>query len=152
MKTKEDWKTEIAKVLTGKVDAVIEEYEAKRDQGFSELSELSAQLDTLEGEKEKLLKEKSVLNPLRNADLKEMNIIETKLPRLEKEIRAYRKRIDDAVVSLTAVPDFENPSRILNFLSEVDFSSRPSYADMIRKRAELHREEEALEAKLKDAS
>lgn len=157
MKKKEEWKAEIAKVLSGKVDAAVERYQAEREQGFAELVELDGQLEAFENEKGQFQEQRLTLNPLKASDLKEINLQALRLQKIGKLQRSVQKKISEVVARLTEIPDFD--ARDLNFLSEADFSSRPRYADMFKAGKQLEgdlagtRTEIAdLEAKAKDAS
>ena len=144
MKTKEEWAKEVDKLLNDKVGDAVERYQAQRELEFAELVELGGQLETLEAEQKQLLDKRSGLNLLKNADLKESNLIGMRLPKLEKQLAACRKKIDALVGRLTEVSEFD--LRSLNFLSAVDFSSRPTYAEMLKKERSLRKKKQGLQA------
>ena len=69
-------------------------------------------------------------------------------PQENQGIMPMGGKIDKIVAILTSVPDFDAPSPWLNFLSEADFSPRPRYADIIKKRMEI---EEAIKKHASEA-
>jgi chromosome segregation ATPase len=105
MKTAAEWKGEIQRLMEAKVNDVLKQFETQREKGFGELSELGAQLETLENERNQLLEEKAGLNPLKNADLKSLGLIDMRVTKIEKQKRSLQKRIDGLVAELTEVPE-----------------------------------------------
>jgi chromosome segregation ATPase len=91
--------------MEAKVNDVLKQFETQREKGFGELSELGAQLETLENERNQLLEEKAGLNPLKNADLKSLGLIDMRVTKIEKQKRSLQKRIDGLVAELTEVPE-----------------------------------------------
>lgn len=146
MKTMDEWESEIQSRLAAKVDAVVEAFQANREQGLQELCALDEILHGLEAKRQELTREKAGLRTIKNADLKRYNEIERKLPGLAKELSSCQKKIDGLVGKLTDLPALNAP--MLNFLSEADFSPRPAktYADIIKGKKAVQDEIAQLEA------
>ena len=101
MKTQDQWKKDVEKAVAEKVAVAIKDFEAQRDRGFAELAELGAQMDALEAEKRSLHEERGKLNPLKNADLKALGLMDMQMTKIEKQKRSLQKRIDALVGELS---------------------------------------------------
>ena len=104
MRTQEEWKKEVEKLLNNRVGEAVAQHQAQRDRGFAELSELSAQQDALLAEKKTLEEERAGLNMLKNADLKQANLMSMRLQKIDKQSRSLQKRIDALVGELSELP------------------------------------------------
>jgi chromosome segregation ATPase len=100
----EGWRKEIEKLLNNKIASAIKEVEAQRDRGFAELAELGAQMDAFEAEKRSLHEERGKLNPLKNADMKALGLMDMRVSKIEKQLRSLRKKVDAIVLQLTELP------------------------------------------------
>jgi DNA repair exonuclease SbcCD ATPase subunit len=144
MKTKEEWAKEIDKLLNDKVGAAVEQYQTQREQGLAELVELSALIEGLDGERSQLLERRATLNPLRAADLKEINLQASRVQKINKLQRSAEKKVEALVSQLTDVAEIE--PKFMNFLSAVDYTSKPSYADLVKKERALKEKKADLQA------
>jgi len=104
MKTQDQWKKDVEKAVAEKVAVAIKDFEAQRDRGFAELAELGAQMDALEAEKRSLHEERGKLNPLKNADMKALGLMDMRVIKIEKQLRSLRKKVDAIVLQLTELP------------------------------------------------
>ena len=104
MRTQEEWKKEIEGLLAGKVSEAVKQFEAHREKGFAELAELGAQMDAFEAEKRSLHEERGKLNPLKNADMKALGLMDMRVSKIEKQLRSLRKKVDAIVLQLTELP------------------------------------------------
>jgi hypothetical protein len=128
MKSKDDWKKEVDKILAEKARAAIENYQADRELSFCELEALGGQLDALEAKIKKLTGERAGLNLLINSELSRANEIDRGFFHLQKEAKALRLQMDAIIQKLTAIPDTGNSwiNFLLQFKEESDGKTRKS--------------------------
>jgi len=104
MRTQADWRTEIDRLLSVKVAEAVAQVESQREKSFLELSELSTQLESLQHEKENLNKERATLNPLKDADMKALGLMDMRMTKISKQERSLQKRTSAIVAELTELP------------------------------------------------
>ena len=146
MKDISELKEEIVALLLSKVKGVVDGYRERWDEDLTELFEVKGNLDDLEASKDELMAEYSKLRPIVNSEMEKRNLLDRKLPRLEKTLVATRKKVSSLTARLTFVESFDYPSPMLNFIPG---DSPPSYVDMIKKKEELVAERKKLDKKRK---
>jgi len=117
MKTVKDWKKEVDKVLGEKVSGTIKDFQTQRDQGLLELAELSESLERREGDKERMTKELSSLNLLKDEDKRKHRELSLKLRSVDKAVESLKERSGVLFSKLTFLPTLkldDNP--LLNLL------------------------------------
>ena len=106
-KTIDDWKVEIQKIRSEKIEAGAAKFQEDRDQALDVLLDISGRLDSLETKIQELTAERSKLNPLISAEMARVNEIDRIIFRSQKEIKVLRPQIDIRFQQLTAISEVD---------------------------------------------
>ena len=124
-KTIDDWKVEIQKIRSEKIEAGAAKFQEDRDQALDVLLDISGRLDSLETKIQELTAERSKLNPLISAEMARVNEIDRILFRSQKEIKVLRPQTDIRFQQLTAISEID-VYLALKTLGEPDGKGRKS--------------------------
>ena len=106
-KTIDDWKVEIQKIRSEKIEAGAAKFQEDWDRYLDVLVDLSGRLDSLETKIQELTAERSKLNPLISAEMARVNEIDRIIFRSQKEIKVLRPQIDIRFQQLTAISEID---------------------------------------------
>lgn len=100
---KEILRKEVDEILTNKLNDVIKEFEAQRDQDLEELAALRKAVEDLETEKESIQKKMAGLNTRRSREMGEHNRLTQRLSRFPKVFKMKRAQIEELMIKLTEI-------------------------------------------------
>jgi len=100
---KKDFRKEVDKILSGKLDDAVKAYQAARESDFQRLTELSKSLEGLENKKAASEDEKRGLNPMKSKEKTRFDTLTLQGPRIERNIKKIKAEINSIMKKLTEI-------------------------------------------------